>query len=329
MANGAIDIWRTAFGGMSAPWGDAKPEGSIKLPEGEPDDGPGASTHYHFDFGPSAKPFLRVIVLDNSQQSLTTSDLDQYPSVGPGASDVSQLGYLYRVASEAQEMGLHTWVVMHQPTQDPRDPSNVHPVSLNHTMGKGSSPDNALFDAIAQVTGVDVVLLGHIQGNALYSVGETRYFIDGGGGGSPYALRSVGTDTGYYYGYRLFRMDRKGADRRTYFIPLIDSIDVEGHQASPSATRCRWQCTATQPHDPDLPPRLSGVPNEPIVLELRPERSMDDAVPQLAYMWWTSNPKVLKPVGDPTLDPTKDPDFDERTMTMTGNFKALKPGVVR
>lgn len=35
-----------------------------------------------------------------------------------------------------------------------------------------------------------------IQGNALYNVGDTGYFIDGGGGGSPYALHEVGTDSG-------------------------------------------------------------------------------------------------------------------------------------
>jgi 3',5'-cyclic AMP phosphodiesterase CpdA len=207
VANGAIDMWRSVFAAMPAPWGDGSAASlNFHVPEGEPGDGEGASTHYYFDYGTGRKPSMRVIVLDNSQQSLTSSDADQYPPVGPGEADVGQLAFLERVAADAQSKGLVSVVVMHQPTQDPRDVSNVHPVSLNHTMGKGASADNAAFDAIAQVTGIDLVVLGHIQGNATYSVGETNYYIDGGGGGSPYALREVGTDTGYFYGFRILRM---------------------------------------------------------------------------------------------------------------------------
>jgi hypothetical protein len=329
IANGAIDIWRTAFGPMPAPWGDGESsDRKIVVPEREPSDGKGASTHYYFDYGPVRRPFLRVIVLDNSQHSLSTSDVDQYPAVGPGEVDAGQLAYLYRVATEAQQKGLQTWVVMHQPTQDPRDPSNVHPVSVSHTMGKGASPDNRVFDAIAQLTGIDVVLLGHIQGNALYTVGETEYFIDGGGGGSPYALHSVGTDTGYYYGYRLFRIDPKSGDHRTYFIPLIDNIEVDAPSRVEVGETLTLNAVARQPFDPDLPPRLGGVPNEPIMLELRPEESLDDAVPELAYMWRSSDPRMLKPIGDGAIDPTDDPAFDASSMTMSGTFKALKPGLV-
>ena len=327
VANGAIEIWRTVFASMPAPWGDrGAPGRAFLVPEGEPDDGEGASTHYFFDYAPRGKRLLRVIVLDNSQQSLTSSDADQYPSVGPGEKDGGQLAFLARVAGDAQDKGLHTWVVMHQPTQDPRDPSNVHPVSINHTMGKGASSDNAAFDAIAQLTGIDVVLLGHIQGNALYGLGDTEYFIDGGGGGSPYALHSVGTDTGYYYGYRLFRLNPADGAYRTYFIPLIDRIKVEGPREVKVGETIALTATATQPFDPDLPPRLAAVPNEAITLELRPPTD-EGRVPRLAYMWQSGNSDVLKPSGDEAIDPKGDDAFDPATMTMTGRFEAVRPGV--
>ena len=333
VANGAIDIWRQVFAHMSRPWGDEPvPSPRFVVPEGEPDDGEGAATHYFFDYGPVGKPFLRVIALDNSQQGLTASDLDQYPAVGPGQTDASQLAFLERVAADAEEKGLTTWVVMHQPTQDPRDISNVNPISYNHTMGKGASADNAAFDAIAQATGVDAVFLGHIQGNVVYGVGETDYYIDGGGGGSPYALREVGTDTGYFYGFRIMRLSR-GADgwaSRSYFVPLVDRIDIEGPDGAPKVgDEISLTAVATQPYDPDLPPRLGLAPNEAIELELRaPEMTPADrgSVPALAYMWSTSNPSVLAPVDETGSD---DPSFDAKTMTTTGTFRAVGRGVAR
>lgn len=332
---GEIDIWRQVFADMSMPWGDSEPwDPRIVLPEGEPDDGEGAATHYYFDYRLGGRtPALRVVVLDNSQQGLTTSDEDQYPQVGPSARDASQLAFLERVAAEADELGLITWVVMHQPTQDPRDVSNVNPVSFNHTMGKGLSADNQTFDAIAQLTGIDAVFLGHIQGNALYSVGGTRYYIDGGGGGSPYALRETGTDTGYYYGYRVLRMARVDGEwvLRTYMVPLIDRIEIEAPKTVTLGEEVELEATAIQPYDPDLPPRLGLTPNEAIRLELRaPETSpgFESSVPLLAYMWKSLNPEVLKPAA-PAEGTSGDPSFDARTMTSEGIFEAVKPGVAR
>lgn len=212
IASGGIDIYRDVFAAMPAPWGDEPPFSSrFKLPEDEDDDGEGASTHYFFDYG-RGKPAVRLIALDNSQHSLTNSDVDQYPPVGPGQKDPSQLAFLHRAASSAQEEGLLTWVVMHQPTRDPRDHRKAHPSSFNHTMSKGASADNILFDLIAAQSGVDAVLLGHIQGNALYSFQDVEYFIDGGGGGSPYSAGPVGIDTGYYYGFRVLRVFKQAGE---------------------------------------------------------------------------------------------------------------------
>lgn len=325
VANGAIDMWRSVFASMPAPWGDGSvPSSNFHVPEGEPDDGKGASTHYYFDYGSGSKPTMRVIVLDNSQQSLTSSDVDQYPAVGPGETDAGQLAFLQRVAADAQAKGLASIVVMHQPTQDPRDLSNVHPVSLNHTMGKGASADNAAFDAIAQIAGIDMVVLGHIQGNATYSVGETDYYIDGGGGGSPYALREVGTDTGYLYGFRVLRMYQTadGLEHRTYLVPLIDELKIDGPRRASVGETIDLTGTAVQPFDPDLPPRLSAVPNEEIVLELRPPSDPD--VPGPAYMWISSNPSILKPMNEAIPD---DPSFDPKTMSIDGSFEAVGRGV--
>ena len=51
-------------------------------------------------------------------------------------------------------------------------------------------------------------------------------------------------------------------------------------------------------------------------------------VPELAYVWKISNPRILKPVGG-ELDPTDDPAFDAAKMTTSGIFEALQPGTVR
>lgn len=330
VASGSIDIWREVFAGMPAPWGDEPAPGPrFQLPENEPDDGKGASTHYYFDYG-KGRAAVRLIVLDNSQQGLTNSDVDQYPAVGPGATDANQLAFLERAATEAQEKGSLAFVTMHQPTQDPRDPTTVHPISVNHTMGKGLSPDNLAFDAIASRSGVDAVLLGHIQGNALYSVGDTRYFIDGGGGGSPYTTGPTGTDTGYYYGYRLLRIFRSKGEwtYRTYFIPLVDRIRVTAPKTAAVGDELELAATAVQPFDPDLPPRLGGAPNEAIEVELRPpaDGPFRAALPELAYVWETSDASVLRPLGAED-DPKSDPIFDPKTMTMSGRFEAVRPGV--
>jgi len=332
VANGSIDIWRQVFADMPAPWGDAKAPKGFLLPKGEPDDGKGASTHYYVDYAPKGKkPSVRIIVLDNSEHSLTLSDRDQYPAVGVGAKDAGQLAFLERVAAEAHSRDLMTWVVMHQPTQDPRDLSNVHPVSLNHTMGKGASPDNRLFDAIASVNGVDAVFMGHIQGNVTYRNGDTEYFIDGGGGGSPYALTEVGTDTGYFYGFRVVRVarDSKGTwAMRSYLVPLIDRIKVDGPDSASVGDELQFSATALQPFDPELPARFGLAPNEQIEVELRhvdPTRIDAATVPQVAYMWSSSDVSVLRPLGD-TGDPLDDPSFDATTMTMSGRFEAVGAG---
>ena len=333
VANGSIEIWRDVFSDMPAPWGDGKPPVGVTVPEGEDDDGEGAATHYFLDYGPKGDPAFRLIVLDNSQHSLTTSDIDQYPAVGPGAKDASQLAFLQRAAADADAQGLASLVLMHQPTQDPRDLSNVHPTSLNHTMGKGLSPDNRAFDLLASQNGVDAVLLGHIQGNVEYTFGDTDYFIDGGGGGTPYARHEVGTDTGYYYGFRVLRFFQTGEgwDFRTYFVPLVDKLELTSPESITVGDEAEFAAAAIQPFDADLPPRLGGAANEAIRLELRaPDAArMDRAtVPELAYMWKVSDPSILKPIAG-ELDPTGEPKFNADSMTTSGRFEALRPGTVK
>lgn len=330
VAHGSIDIWREVFAAMPAPWGDARPASpGFRVPEDEPGDGKGASTHYFFDYGRNGKPALRLIVLDNSQHSLTSSDPDQYPAVGPGARDPNQLEFFRRSAQEAHDEGRLAFVMMHQPTQDPRDPRYVHPISVNHTMGKGLSTDNQVFDALATATGTDAVLLGHIQGNAVYRVGDVDYFIDGGGGGSPYSNGPSGTDTGYYYGFRILRVFRAQGEwsYRSYFVPLVDRIVVKGPSGVAVGDRVRLRATVVQPFDADLPPRFGGVPNEPIKVELRrvTEGPFQEAVPELAYVWETSDRSVLKPASG-NAGPARDPAFDPKTMTMSGVFKAVGAG---
>ena len=111
---------------------------------------------------------------------------------------------------------------MHMPTRDPRDQGHSTPAQVNHTMGKGSSPDNAEFERRAEALGVDAVLLGHIKGQWQYrGRGGIPYYIDGGAGGDLYTNGPVGVDHGYWHGFRLMRVDgtRQSTDVVPIFVP--------------------------------------------------------------------------------------------------------------
>ena len=100
---------------------------------------------------------------------------------------------------------------MHMPTRDPRDQSYIDQTTFNHVMGKGISPhrraDNMRFEEAAEQAGVDGVLVGHIKGQFVYKGrGGIPYYIDGGAGGELYTDGPVGTDHGYWHGFRLLRV---------------------------------------------------------------------------------------------------------------------------
>lgn len=327
-----IGPWRETFAPMPAPWGDGPAAGpGFVVPTDEPDDGPGAATHYFFDYGPAGEPVVRLIALDNSRHSFTQTDVDQYPAVGAGARDASQLAFFQRAAADADERGLLTFAMFHEPTQDPRDQTKAYPISYNHSMAKGATADNQLFDALAVATGTDAVLLGHILGNFQYAVGDVPYFIDGGAGGSPYTREETGTDSGYFYAYRLLRLfpEDGGWSFRTYVVPLVDHIELDAPAIATVGEQLSLAATAVQPYDPTLPPRFPLMPDGAIRLALRaPSPSVldGDAVPSVAYMWSTSDHDVLRPIPDPSMDPSDDPAFDPATMTTSGRFEAVGQG---
>ena len=102
VANGKHRYLARVFADMPTPWGDDGTRQASSFPRARPDDGEGASTHYYFDYGPAGNPVVRLIALDNSQHSLTTSDVDQYPAVGPAQQMPASSTFLERVASEAE-----------------------------------------------------------------------------------------------------------------------------------------------------------------------------------------------------------------------------------
>lgn len=334
--NGAF---RDVFADQNAPFGDgAFPPGFT----GSADDGPGASTHYYVDRGN-----VRLIVLDNSCHSFTTCDeltleeeacaghptcprVGQHPPVGPGHAHASQLAFFDAAAADAQARGMLAFAMMHEPTRDPRFPLNVDPISVNHTMNKGASGDSAAFEAIAATRGLDGALFGHIKGNNTYSVLGVPYFIDGGGGGRPYALNTWSVDFGTYYGYRLFRID-DAAIEATWLVPVLKAIAITvgtspvgaaltvsaGDEIDLDAIGESPRCTTAQ---------FSGCSNQDIRVELRPPAppaGFEGSVPTPAYVWHTSDPSILAPIGGRV-----EPGFDAATMSAEGDFRAMAPGVV-
>jgi hypothetical protein len=124
---------------------------------------------------------------------------------------------------------------------------------------------------------------------------------------------------------------KDGWSFRSYFVPIVDSLEVEAPTSVKVGEELELSATAVQPFDADLPPRFGGAPNEAIRLELRPPDAarVDRAtVPELAYVWKISDPSILRPVAG-ELDPTEEPTFNPATMTTSGVFEALRPGIVR
>jgi hypothetical protein len=333
-------VFRDLFADQNGPFGDGPVPAGFS---GSAADGPGASTHYWVDHGS-----VRLIVLDNSCHSFTTCDaftleeqaclaagqvacprIGQQPPVGPGYEHVSQLAFLAEAAAEATAAGKLVFVMMHQPSRDPRFPLNVDPISVNHTMNKGATDDNAALEAIAVATGVDGLLFGHIKGNNIYDALGVPAYIDGGGGGRPYALDTWTVDFGAYYGYRLFRIDG-AAIEGTWLVPILKSIAITSNGApvgsitAPVGTTIDLdaigespRCTTTQ---------FSACSNQNIPVELRPPAppaGFETSVPAPAYVWHTSDPSILAPLG--TRD---EAGFDAATMSAEGSFTATSPGTV-
>lgn len=99
---------------------------------------------------------MRWIFLDNSCYTLSGCDAFQQPS---DASKLSRFEFLRARGREATDAGKRVFVVMHMPTQDPRDQTYTDETARNHVMAKGATTDNATFEQVAEEVGVDRV--GH------------------------------------------------------------------------------------------------------------------------------------------------------------------------
>jgi Calcineurin-like phosphoesterase len=224
-----FSTYSTFFGSRPYPMGDGAPYpdpafGPRQRPGGDPE---GAASNYYVDYGP-----VRWIFIDNSCWSITLCDL---PGIkedsGQQLAAEGQLAFMSRIATEAQQQGRLAFVVMHMPTQDPRDQSYVEPTSVMHTMGKGpaGTADNAGFEAAAAGAGIDGVFVAHIKGQFRYTgQGGVPYFIDGGAGGELYTTGPVGVDHGYWHGYRLIRVTDGGFSTDTVPIFVPGSVRIEG-----------------------------------------------------------------------------------------------------
>jgi len=241
---GSFDVYRSSFASRPYPWGDAAPYAGIG-PARPPGDPAGAAATYHADVDG-----VRWIFLDNSCWAL--SDCDAFQARADGGRE-GQLAFLRARAQEATDAGRLVFVVMHIPTRDPRDQEHADITSRSHTMGKGTSSDNQEFERVAAATGVDGVFVGHIKGQFLYrGQGGVPYFVDGGAGGELYTEGPVGTDHGYWHGFRLVRVHggRLTTDTVPIFVP--GGIRIEGPDVVAAGERAAFAAFGRQPvfHDP-------------------------------------------------------------------------------
>lgn len=267
---GPLDDYAEVFRDRPYPFGDASAKADRRLsprarPAGDP---PGAASHYYVDYGD-----VRWVFIDNSCFVIDECDLFQRPSAQTRA-DEAQFTFLERVGREAGAQGKLVFVVMHMPTRDPGDQSYREVTAFNHVMGKGATTDdNEKFERVARATGVDGVFVGHIKGQFIYrGDGGVPYYIDGGAGGELYTDGPVGTDHGYWHGFRLLRVANGRVTTDTVPIFTKDGIRLEGPGLLNPNRQGQFEAFGRQPvfNDP------AKVPN----LELRdpdPQRPPDGA----------------------------------------------------
>lgn len=311
---GDLTNYQQAYADRPYPFGDAPPPAAPDFsPRTRPaDDPPGASSHYAFDLGRT-----RWIVLDNSCFSLVNCDPLQSPPFPDAAGNQGQLQFLAQQAADARAKGMTVLVQMHMPTQDPR-PGHTQPTPQPHTMGEGTSPDNASLEQVAADSGVSGVFFGHIKGQWTYRSQGVPYFTDGGAGGAVYVGSSekTGVDSGYWHGFRLVRVlpdGRLQTDAVPVFVPGGIAISAPGTVARGGVAEL--SATGRQPTQ-DGPE---------VQLALRPparERPNFANLPTPAYVWTSGDPTVLEPL--PARE--DDPRDDRATQTQTGRFRAACPG---
>jgi hypothetical protein len=242
--HGDFSPYREFFADRPYPMGDAPGYGGGILPrKRDATDPEGAASHYFVDAGP-----VRWVFIDNSCWSITQCDSQQTPS-GQNL-DETQLEFLARVAGEASEEGRLAFVVMHLPTQDPGDQIYRTELRQQHIMGKlgGAFADNALFEQTAAAAGVDGVFVAHIKGQFLYrGAGGVPYFIDGGAGGELYTTGPVGTDHGYWHGFRVINV--RGERFTTDAVPIFvdDGIEIAGPDQLALGERATFAAFGRQP----------------------------------------------------------------------------------
>lgn len=283
---GPLTDYMEVFRDRPYPFGDAAPKADPLLSPreraaGDPD---GAASHYYVDYGN-----VRWVFIDNSCFTIEECDLFQEPSAQT-RTDEGQFAFLERVAGEATAAGRHVFVVMHMPTRDPGDQSYRDTTARNHVMAKGATDDNDRFEQFAEAASVDGVFLGHIKGQFLYrGRGGVPYYIDGGAGGELYTEGPVGTDHGYWHGYRLIRVDGERIETDTVPIFVPDGIRIEGPDRLPRGERLHLEAFGTQPvfNDPAQVPSLELRDPNP----RRAEGSQASGVAEVAL--WLALPLLL------------------------------------
>ena len=311
---GELTNYFGVFADRPYPFGDAPP---IDDPEFSPStrpasDPPGASTHYAFEYGP-----VRWVILDNGCYSFVNCDPLQNPVFPDAEGNQGQLDFLATEAGKANAAGDLLFVVMHMPTQDDR-PGHVEPTPFPHTMGEGSSPENASFETTAAALGVDGVFAAHVKGQWEYTAQGVPYYTDGGAGGEVYVgpAEDTGVDSGYWHGFRLIHVRRGEVTTDTIPIFAAAGITVSGPDSITQRAGGEFSASAVQPTEQG--PRVTD-------LQLRePDRSAPngDTLPTPAHIWTSGNPLVLTPVAANHDDPRRNP----ATQTVSGQFAGLCPG---
>ena len=138
--------------------------------------------------------------------------------------------------------------------------------------------------------------------------------MDGGAGGELHTNGPVGTDHGYWHGYRLVRVSRGRVSTDAVPVFVDGGITLLGADTVERGRLQRYEAFGRQP--------VTGGARRVEMLELRDPRPPAANLPAPARMFTSGNRFVLGPKAPATDDARRDP----LTQTKNGLFRARCPG---
>jgi len=154
-----------------------------------------------------------------------------------------------------------------------------------------------------------------------YRAGGVPYYIDGGAGGALYIndKEPIGTDGGYWYGFRLVRVSGKRVQSDAVPVIVPGGITVSGPRRLIMRRAGAFSATARQPATEGV--KVTALP----LRDPDPARPNAANLPAPVRIWTAESGLILHPLAQKGDDPRR----DIFTQTASGRYAARCPGKTR